>query len=63
MRADEKLTAFLELESAIRDMQHRFQNFPCNAAQNFGKEWETVCVSGLPGTTAANPKQQKEIKL
>jgi hypothetical protein len=27
MRADEKLTAFLELESAIRDMQHRFQTF------------------------------------
>jgi hypothetical protein len=27
MRADEKLTAFLELESAIRDTQHRFQTF------------------------------------
>src|SRR6266480_120821 len=27
MRADEKLTAFRELESAIRDTQHRFQTF------------------------------------
>src|SRR5438552_485161 len=34
-------------------------NFLCNAAQSFGKEWETVCVSGSPGTTARNPKTRK----
>ena len=38
-------------------------DFLCNAAQSFGKEWETVCASGLTGTTATNPKQEKEIKL
>jgi hypothetical protein len=46
-----------------RDMQHRFQTFLCNAAESFGKERETVCVSGSPGTTATNPEQEKEIKL
>jgi hypothetical protein len=35
-------------------------HFFCNAAQSFGKERETVCVSGLPRTTATNPKQEKE---
>jgi len=44
MRVDEMLTAFLELESTIRDCSIGF-NFLCNAAQSFGKEWETVCVS------------------
>ena len=41
MHADEKLTAFLELESAIRDTQH-LPNFPCNAAESSGKKSETV---------------------
>jgi hypothetical protein len=41
-----KLTAFLELESAIRDCSIG-SNFLCHAAQSFGKEWETVCVVGL----------------
>jgi hypothetical protein len=58
MRADEMLTAFLELESAIRDCSIG-SNSLCNAAQTFGKEWETVCVSGLPGTTTTNPNQEK----
>jgi hypothetical protein len=38
-------------------------NFLCNGAQSFGKEWETVSVSGLPRTKATNPKQEKEITL
>ena len=44
-------------------MQHRFQTFLCNAAESFGKERETVCVSGSPGTTATNPKLEKKIKI
>jgi hypothetical protein len=62
MSADEKLTAFLELESAIA-IAASAPNFLCNAAQTFGKKWETVSVSGLPRTTATNPKQEKEITL
>ena len=34
-------------------------NFLCNAAQSFGKEWETVCVSGFTGTKATKPKTRK----
>jgi hypothetical protein len=41
-----KLTAFLERESAIRDCSVA-PNFLCSAAQTFGKEWETVSVSGF----------------
>ena len=33
----------------------------CNAAQSFGKEWETVCVSGLPGTKTTNPKLERKL--
>jgi hypothetical protein len=62
MRADEKLTAFLELESAIRGFSIG-SNFLCNAAQTFGKKWETVSVSRLPRTRTTNPKQEKEITL
>src|SRR6266550_5512603 len=36
------------------------RHFFCNAAQSFGKEWETVCVSGLPRTKTTNPKQEKK---
>src|SRR6266516_2224648 len=36
------------------------RNFLCNAAQTFGKEWETVCVSGLPRTTATNPNKKRK---
>src|SRR5206468_12026953 len=31
-----------------------------NGVQRFGKEWETVCVSGLPGTKTTNPKQERK---
>jgi len=58
LRADEKLTAFLELKSAIRDCS--LSKLFCNAAQSFGEEWETGLRLGLPGTTATNPKQEKK---
>src|SRR6266513_4531353 len=35
-------------------------NFLCNAAQSFGKEWETVCVSGLPRTTATTQNKKRK---
>ena len=38
-------------------------NFVCNAAQSFGKEWEKVCVSGLPRTTAHKPKTRKRDQI
>jgi hypothetical protein len=38
-------------------------DFLCNAEKTFGKERETVSVSGLPRTKATNPKQEKEITL
>ncbi len=62
MRADEMLTAFLELESTIRDCSIG-SNFLCNAAQSFGKEWKTVCVSGLSQNDGHKPKTRKGIKL
>ena len=34
-------------------------HFLCNAAESFGKEWETVCVSGLPRTTATNQNKKE----
>ena len=36
------------------------RHFLCNGAQSFGKEWETVCVSGLPRTKTTNPKQERK---
>src|SRR5437016_1981390 len=36
------------------------RHFLCNAAQSFGKEWETVCVSVLPRTKTTNPKQERK---
>ena len=35
-------------------------NFLCHAAQSFGKEWETVCVSGLTRAKATTKKAKKE---
>ena len=42
-------------------MQHgaSVPNFLRNAAQNFGKELETVCVSGLPRTTATTQTRKE----
>src|SRR5947207_11789644 len=48
MRADEKLTAFLELESAIRDMQHRFQTFFAMRRKVSGRNGKRSAFSGLP---------------
>src|ERR1051326_7142720 len=47
---------------ALRCAERRgLGHFLCNAAQTFGKKWETVCVYGLPGAKATNPKQTKKI--
>ena len=43
-----------------RDTHHRFQLF-CNAAQSSGKEWKTVCVSGLPRTKTTTMKAIENI--
>jgi hypothetical protein len=45
MRADEKLTALLGLESAIRDCSIR-SKLSLQRGQTFGKKQETVRVSG-----------------
>src|SRR5207249_11991569 len=49
MRADEKLTAFLKLESAIRDTQHRFQTFFATRRK----------LSGRNGKRSAFPDHQE----
>jgi hypothetical protein len=61
MRADEKLTAFLELESAIRDTQHRFQTFFATRRKVSGRNGKRSAFPDYPGTTPTNPKQEKEI--
>jgi hypothetical protein len=63
MRADEKLTAFLELESAIRDMQHRFQTFFAMRRKVSGRNGKRSAFPGSPEARPPNPKQEKEIKL
>jgi hypothetical protein len=55
-----KLTAFLEPESAIRDCSVA-PNFLCSAAQTFGKEWETVSVSGSLGRKTTTMKAIENI--
>src|SRR6185312_4144845 len=34
-------------------------NFLCNAAQSFGKEWETVCVSGFTWNQGRQTQNKK----
>jgi hypothetical protein len=63
MRADEKLTAFLELESAIRDCSIG-SKLSLQCAQKFREGMgKRSAFSDYPGTRAKNPKQEKEITL
>jgi hypothetical protein len=61
MRADEKLTAFLELESVIRDTQHPLPTFFAMRYKVSGRKRETVYVSGFTWNQGHQTKTRKEI--
>jgi hypothetical protein len=59
-RADEKLTAFLELESAIRDMQPRFQTLFAMRRKVSGRNGKRSASPDYP-ERRPQPKQEKKI--
>src|SRR6266480_2492182 len=62
LNQESRSTAHRVSGTGISDSRHAASvpNFLRNAAQTFGKEWETVCVYRITRTTATNPKQEKE---
>ena len=62
MRADEKLTAFLELESAIRDCSIG-SKLSLQRGANFREEMRSGLRFRVTQNEDHKPKQEKEIKL
>src|ERR1043166_5584913 len=62
MRADEKLTAFLELESVIRDTQHPLPTFFAMRYKVSGSKRETVYVSGFTWNQGHQNKKGNIVK-
>ena len=62
MRTDEKLTAFLKLESVIRNTQYPLPTFFAMRYKVSGRKRETVYVSGFT-LEPRPPNQKQESKL